>query len=98
VNTSCLKPTAKSDPLTWRTLEGEVSYPSGDSRKLITRTDLMPEIQYLNLVDPATAGGLGEDHDYSIEVMNATMQRAEANRNSLGSYCNNLMECGYFEF
>jgi hypothetical protein len=86
-----LKPTAKSDPLTWRTLEGEVSYPSGDSRKLITRTDLMPDIQYLNLVDPATAGGLGEGHDYSIEVMNATMQRAEANRNALGGYCNNLM-------
>jgi len=86
-----LKPTPQSDPLTWRTLEGELSYPVGDSRKLITRTDLMPEIQYLNLVDPATAGGLGEGQDYGIEVMKATVQRAEANRNALGAYCNNLM-------
>ena len=86
-----LKPTTQSDPLTWHTQEGEVSYPSGDSRKLITRTDLMPEINYQNLVDPATAGGLGEGHDYGIEVMNATIERAEANRNALGAYCNNLM-------
>lgn len=85
-----LKPTQASHTLEWETLEGRVSFPSGDSRKLMPRIDsLNPD--YLNLIDPATAGGLGEGQDYNIDVMQATIERVIANKAALGAYCNALM-------
>ncbi|MEO1664996.1 MAG: hypothetical protein AAFU54_10180 [Chloroflexota bacterium] len=88
-----LNPMDNSDALDWETPDGLVSYPPADSRKLIDRTDKQPSLddRYLGLVDPATAGGLGEEADYTIAVMNATIERAVANRGALGAYCNNLM-------
>jgi hypothetical protein len=85
-----LKPTTQSDALRWNTPDGEISYPPADSRKLAPRIDTISP-DYLNMVDPATAGGLGEGQDYNIEVMDATIERAIANRNALGAACNNLM-------
>jgi hypothetical protein len=46
---------------------------------------------YLNLVDAATAGGLGEGQTYSVDVMDVAIERALANRGALGMYCNSLM-------
>lgn len=86
-----LKPTVDSKHLLWQTRDDEEAYPPADSRQLITRTDKMPEIQYLNLVDPATAGGLGEGNAYTVNIMSATISRANANRGGLGAYCNQLM-------
>lgn len=85
-----LKPTADSHSLAWETLEGAVEYPAGDSRKLMTRIDHMNPT-YLGLVDPATAGGLGEGEDYTIAVMDKTIERVMANQACLGAYCNALM-------
>jgi hypothetical protein len=85
-----LHPTEGSHDLTWETRDGIVSYPQADTRKLMPRIDRM-QVNYLNLVDEATAGGLGEGQPYSIEVMDATMQRAQANAGALGMYCNSLM-------
>jgi hypothetical protein len=46
---------------------------------------------YLGLVNPETAGGLGEGEAYSVEVMEAAIARAIANQGALGMYCNSLM-------
>ena len=49
-------------------------------------------VDYLDLVDPDSAGGLGEWlPDYSIEAMRFTMGRASQNRGALGLYCNTLL-------
>ncbi len=85
-----LRPTEGSHELTWETTEGMVSYPSVDSRKLMPRIDTV-QVDYLNLVNESTAGGLGEGQPYSIEVMDATIERAQANAGALGMYCNSLM-------
>lgn len=85
-----LKPSPQSDDLNWKTLGDEIAYTPGDSRKLMARIDtLQPD--YLNLIDPTTAGGLGEGQDYSIDVMQAAIDRAVANQAALGAYCNALM-------
>ncbi len=85
-----LKPTPDSDPLTWATPEGNIQYPAGDSRQLMPRIDTV-RVDYLNLVDPGTAGGLGEGQPYSIVAMDTTIERAQANQSVLGAYCNLLM-------
>ncbi|MCZ7569325.1 MAG: hypothetical protein M5U01_12200 [Ardenticatenaceae bacterium] len=86
-----LRPTDDSDDLCWSAPGGEeISFPSGDSRLLGPRADrLMPD--YLGLVDPDTAGGLGEGQEYDVGVVQATVERARANRGALGQYCNALM-------
>jgi hypothetical protein len=86
-----LKPTAVSHDLPWATAEGAAAtYPPADSRKLPPRVD-MTETDYLGLVDPETAGGLGEEQGYTVEVMEAAVRRAVANQGALGMYCNSLM-------
>ncbi|MCI0579453.1 MAG: hypothetical protein L0331_25040, partial [Chloroflexi bacterium] len=86
-----LRPAAGSHELAWATAGGEaVSYPAGDSRDLPPRID-HTEPAYLDLVDPATAGGLGEGQVYSVEVMDAAVLRAITNQGALGMYCNSLM-------
>lgn len=85
-----LHPTEQSDALTWQSPRGEIRYPANDSRKLMPRIDTV-QPDYLNLVNPATAGGLGEGQNYAIEVMEAVIERAKANQGALGAYCNNLM-------
>ncbi len=85
-----LHPTEDSHELTWETADGPVSYPQADSRKLMPRIDTV-QVDYLGLVDEATAGGLGEGQPYSIGVMDATIERAQANAGALGMYCNSLM-------
>jgi hypothetical protein len=85
-----LKPTMNSDDLAWQSLDGQITYPKADSRKLMARIDtLQPD--YLNLVNPFTAGGLGEGQGYSVNVMQAAIDRAIANQGALGAYCNSLM-------
>jgi hypothetical protein len=75
----------------WATAGGEsIAYPAGDSRNLPARTDQTAPA-YLGLVDPATAGGIGEGSAYSVEVMDAAISRAIANQGALGLYCNSLM-------
>ncbi|MHB8629594.1 MAG: hypothetical protein ACYDBJ_24235 [Aggregatilineales bacterium] len=85
-----LKPTLGSAVLDWATTEGSIQYPLADSRLLPPRKDTVP-VSYQNLIDPATAGGLGEGQPYSAGVMNATIRRARANAGALGMYCNLLM-------
>jgi hypothetical protein len=86
-----LKPTADSHALSWATAGSEaISYPAGDGRTLPPRLD-HTNPAYLGLVDPATAGGLGEGSAYSVEVMDAAISRAIANQGALGMYCNSLM-------
>jgi hypothetical protein len=86
-----LKPTAVSHDLPWATADGEATtYPAADSRKLPPRVD-RTETDYLGLVDPETAGGLGEGQGYTVEVMEAAVRRAVANQGALGMYCNSLM-------
>jgi hypothetical protein len=86
-----LKPTEQSHALPWATAGGEaISYPDADSRKLPPRVD-RTETDYLGLVDPETAGGLGEGQGYTVEVMEAAVPRAVANQGALGMYCNSLM-------
>ncbi len=91
-----LKPTDDSHPLAWQKNSGEdenptaVIYPHGDSRRLPPRVDYT-ETNYLGLVDPATAGGLGEGKRYSVGIMTTAIDRAVANQGALGMYCNTLM-------
>lgn len=86
-----LRPTAGSHPLSWITTEGLAeSYPPGDSRRLPLQIDHV-EPHYLGLVDPTTAGGLGEGQTYTVGVMDAAIERAVANQGALGMYCNSLM-------
>lgn len=85
-----LKPTLGSRVLAWETVEGEVTFPPGDSRQLFARTDTV-ERQYLGLIDPNSATGLGKGKPYSIDVMDETLDRARANAGGLGMYCNMLM-------
>lgn len=47
--------------------------------------------EYQNLVDPETAGGLGEGEDYSIPIIDLAIERGLDNAGTLGMYCNQLM-------
>lgn len=86
-----LKPTTDSQALPWTAVGDEVAiYPEADSRNLPPRVDFT-DPEYLGLVDPETAGGLGEDEGYSVEVMEAAIGRAIDNQGALGMYCNSLM-------
>ncbi|MEP7284807.1 MAG: hypothetical protein ABI947_03445 [Chloroflexota bacterium] len=85
-----LKPTIGSRVLAWKTVDGEVTFPPGDSRELFARTDTV-EREYLGLIDPNSATGLGKGKPYRIEVMDETLERAKANAGGLGMYCNMLM-------
>ncbi len=85
-----LQPTIGSYNLDWETPDGVVQYPPGDSRLLPPRKDTVYHASQ-QLIDPATAGGLGEGKAYSIDGMAATIQRAKANAGALGMYCNMLM-------
>jgi hypothetical protein len=86
-----LRPTADSAVPSWKTADGdEPVFPAGDSRRLPTRID-HTKTEYLNLVDPDTAGGLGKGQPYTVEVMDTAVERALANRGALGMYCNSLM-------
>jgi hypothetical protein len=86
-----LKPTADSHALPWTQANGEaLAYPQADSRKLPPRVDFT-DPAYLGLVDTRSAGGLGEGESYSVEVMEAAIDRAVANQGALGMYCNSLM-------
>ncbi|MCC6602501.1 MAG: hypothetical protein IT327_04785 [Anaerolineae bacterium] len=91
-----LKPTDDSHHLAWQKNSGEgenptaVIYPHGDSRRLPPRVDYT-ETNYLGLVDPATAGGLGEGKHYSVGIMTTAIDRAVANQGALGMYCNALI-------
>ncbi len=86
-----LKPTEQSHDLPWVTAGGEaITYPAADSRKLPPRVD-QTQTDYLGLVDPETAGGLGEGEAYGVDVMERAVSRAVANQGALGMYCNSLM-------
>lgn len=86
-----LKPTADSQVLPWTAVGNESAiYPEADSRRLPPRVDFT-DPEYLGLVNPETAGGLGRGEEYSVEVMEAAVERAIANQGALGMYCNSLM-------
>ncbi len=80
-----LKPTVGSRVLAWETVDGEVTFPLANSRNLFARTDTMQR-EYLNLIDPNSASGLGKGKPYSVEVMDETIERAKANTGALGMY------------
>lgn len=90
------EPTERSSTFSWHTAADgpdtppTPAFPPGDSRKLPERVDLS-ETEYLGLVDPHTAGGLGEGEAYSISIMDAAINRCVANKGALGMYCNALM-------
>ncbi|MBK8900272.1 MAG: hypothetical protein IPM53_03745 [Anaerolineaceae bacterium] len=91
-----LQPTADSHVLPWTTGRDDAGeretavYPPADSRNLPPRVDFV-ETEYLGLVNPDTAGGLGEDETYSVEIMETAVSQAIANQGALGMYCNSLM-------
>ncbi len=85
-----LEPPIGSYNLDWQTTDGPVQYPPGDSRMLPPRKDTV-HTKYQQAIDPHTAGGLGEGQPYTIDVMQATIDRAIANAGALGMYCNMLM-------
>ena len=86
-----LKPTADSTAPIWDSAENAATiFPSADSRKLPKRIDHQT-VNYLNLVDPDSTGGVGQDEAYTVEVMDNAIDRALANQGSLGAYCNSLM-------
>jgi hypothetical protein len=85
-----LTPTKESRELAWKTAEGAITFPPGDSRLLFPRTDPVDRA-YLGLIDPESATGLGKGNPYSIAVMGETIERAKANAGGLGMYCNLLM-------
>lgn len=87
-----LEPTEESEYLNWDTTHGSMlEFMPADQNALPPRIDeLNPD--YLGLVNPNTAGGLGEWlPEYSIEGMKFTIQRASQNRGALGQYCNALL-------
>jgi hypothetical protein len=86
-----LRPTEDSHIPEWETIDTTSTFPLADSRDLPPRIDTI-QVKYQQLVDPDSAGGLGEwlDH-YSIEGMRFTIQRASQNRGALGMYCNALL-------
>lgn len=86
-----LRPTEDSHIPESETVDTTRTFPLADSRDLPPCIDTIC-VNYQNLVDPDTAGGLGEwlDH-YSIEGMHFTIQRASQNRGALGMYCNSLL-------
>ncbi|MEO1666757.1 MAG: hypothetical protein AAFU54_19115 [Chloroflexota bacterium] len=85
------KPTTDSHIPDWQALTRAIEFPPADSRDLPSRIDqIQPD--YLNLVNPDTAGGLGEWlKEYTIEGMEFTIRRASQNRGALGMYCNALL-------
>lgn len=86
-----LTPTQDSQALSWTQADGDAkAFPSADSRNLPPRVDFT-DPEYLGLVDPETAGGLGEGGAYNVEIMEAAIERAIANQGALGMYCNSLM-------
>jgi hypothetical protein len=86
-----LTPTQDSQALSWTQADGDAkAFPSADSRNLPPRVDFT-DTDYLGLVDPETAGGLGEGGAYNVEIMEAAIERAVANQGALGMYCNSLM-------
>ncbi|MEL7432617.1 MAG: hypothetical protein AAFN11_01600, partial [Chloroflexota bacterium] len=85
------KPTKDSHIPEWEALNHTTVFPPADSRDLPPRIDTI-EPDYLNLVNPDTAGGLGEWlNQYTIDGMKFTIQRASENRGALGMYCNALL-------
>lgn len=91
-----LQPTEDSHALPWTTNmddEGEretAVYPPADSRNLPPRVDFT-DPEYLGLIDPDSGGSLGENEEYSVEVMETAVAQAMANQGALGMYCNSLM-------
>lgn len=83
-----LKPTANSDIPEWTRANGEtITHIAADTRNLPARKDFI-DIKNLGLVDPQTAGGLGEGHVYSPKLMDLAVARALENQGVLGSVCN----------
>ncbi|MEM9955251.1 MAG: hypothetical protein AAF846_26830 [Chloroflexota bacterium] len=86
-----LRPTEDSHIPEWESLNQSSIFPLADSRNLPARIDTI-DVKYLNLVDPDTAGGLGEWlESYSVEGMDFTIARAIQNKGTLGAYCNALI-------
>lgn len=85
-----LTPSSASAAILWPYQLDAPAWPTNDSRRLSARIDTT-EVAYLNLIDPATAGGLGEGQPYSPSVMRHTIARGQANAPVLGTVCNLLM-------
>jgi hypothetical protein len=85
-----LTPNAASAAIRWPYEADAPAWPHNDSGLLTARID-QKEVNYLNLINPATAGGLGEGQDYTPAVMDATIERGKANASALGTVCNLLM-------
>jgi len=86
-----LQPTQDSEWIYGDAKDQSVDFPVMNIETLPVRIDKLKP-NYLNLVDPDTAGGLGVWlSEYSIKAMDFTIQRASQNRGTLGMYCNALL-------
>jgi hypothetical protein len=86
-----LKPTADSELLYWDAHTQNSCFQPMNIKALPPRIDTI-QPNYMGLVDPNTAGSLGEwFNDYSIGAMDSTIARARQNRGALGMYCNALL-------
>jgi hypothetical protein len=90
-----LKPTPDSDipsgPVSEETAVSQAAAPAAaDSRRLPQRIDRTAQ-RYLDVVDMASGGGLGERESYDVALMEKVVERAQANEGVLGLYCNYLM-------
>jgi len=89
-----LKPSAQSSDLAWHTVDGDVVYPSGDSRKLSERADRLKVLDR-GLIDlnprvddrPQISTGGTPLH----EAMRRAAEREQVNAALLGSVCNYQM-------
>ncbi len=84
-----LEPTANSHAIEWDIPGGSLSYPKMQSRLLPNRIDSV-HYQYGQLTE---ASDSTVEKSYSIAAMSSTIQRAAANRGTLGAFCNVTMLC-----
>ncbi|HID51540.1 MAG TPA: hypothetical protein EYP41_05830, partial [Anaerolineae bacterium] len=85
-----LEPTANSHTIEWDIPNGVLSYPKMQSRLLSNRIDSV-RYQYGKLTEASDSSRTNVS--YSIGAMSSTIQRAAANRGTLGAFCNVTMLC-----
>ncbi|NKQ37568.1 MAG: hypothetical protein HF973_18385 [Chloroflexi bacterium] len=85
-----LEPTANSHTIEWDIPNGVLSYPKMQSRLLPNRIDSVT-YQYGELTEASDLNRV--ETSYSIAAMSSTIQRAAANRGTLGAFCNVTMLC-----
>lgn len=83
-----LQPNHASHKLEWAVPGGKLAYPTMDSRLLPPRIDA---VAYSYKALDAEDGCEEAQSFYSVEALWPTVERAAANKGTLGAYCNTLM-------